>query len=182
MRRHFPFVLSILWLAVTAGPAYAAAPNAAALRVGDMLPKVSGATLSGGPLTLPAAAVGKPTVLVFSFSRAAAADDRVWDEHLAGDFSGAVPTYAVLLLESAPRLFRGMAIAGIRSGTAVSVQHRTLLLCREEKLWKQRLAVSDEGRPYLVLVGPRGHVRWMDSGRFTEVEYARLKAAISGLR
>jgi hypothetical protein len=179
MRRFCSFALSVFVLVTVAGPTRAAQSNAPPLHIGDVFPQFSGWTLTGKSLTLPATTADKSTVLIFSFSRKAATDARAWDEHLARDFSDIVPTYAVILLEDAPKLFRGMAVSGIRSGMPLAVQDRTMVLYAGEEIWKLRLHVSDNSRATVVVVGPRGHVRWMNSGAYTDVEYQRLKDKVS---
>ncbi|MGC1784270.1 MAG: hypothetical protein WA708_17235 [Acidobacteriaceae bacterium] len=126
-------------------------------------------------MSFPLPASHQPTVLVFSFSRAAATDARQWNEHLSKDFSGNLPIYGVILLQDAPTLFRPMAVAGMRTSMPQSMQDRTLVSYRDENLWKERLHVSDDSRAYVIVLGPHGHIRWRNSGRFTNAEYAYLK-------
>jgi hypothetical protein len=54
---------------VTAGQS-----EAGSLHAGELFPTISGITLSGKLLELPAAASGKPAVVVVSFSRATGKD------------------------------------------------------------------------------------------------------------
>lgn len=157
-----------------------AAPPDAGLRTREPFPAFSGKTLTGKSLELPAAALGKPAVLVFSFSRAAGKDAHLWNEQLVRGFQS-VPDYDVLVMESVPKLFRGIAMLGVRSSISVSLQDRTIVLYQDERLWKQRLAASDNSRAYVVLLGADGHLRWKNSGAYTDSEYARLKREIEML-
>lgn len=161
-------------------PLRAAQSGSSPLRVGDLFPPVSGQTLTGRMLELPRQAEGKPAVLVFSFSRAAASDARSWNEALAKDSTGAgsVVAYAIIDLESSPRLFRGAAVAGIRTSMPRAVQDRTIVLYKDEALWKERLAVGDASRAYVILLGPGGHLRWRNSSAMSATEFARLKREI----
>jgi hypothetical protein len=52
------------------------------------------------------------------------------------------------------------------------------VLYQDEKLWKLRLAVSDSNRAYVVLLAADGHLRWSNSGAYSDSEYARLKSEI----
>jgi hypothetical protein len=45
---------------------------------------------------------------------------------------------------------------------------------KNEAIWKQRLAVSDDNRAYLFLLTTDGHIRWSNSAAFTEPDYQRL--------
>jgi hypothetical protein len=151
------------------------------MQAGEAFPRLSAKTLTGKSLNLPVAALGKPAVLLFSFSRAAGKDARLWNDRLARDYSSAVPTYDVVVLESLPKLFRGLALSGIRSGMPLSVQDRTIVLYQDEKLWKARLTASDNNRAYVILLAPDGHLRWSNATAYTAPEYARLKNRIDSL-
>jgi predicted transcriptional regulator len=63
----------------------------------------------------------------------------------------------------------------------VAVQDRTIVLYRDEQLWKQRLEVKDESRAYVVLLDRSGTIRWMNSGAFSDSTYGILKAKVSAL-
>ena len=52
---------------------------------------------------------------------------------------------------------------------------RTIVSCQDKAVWKRRLAVSDENRTYLFLLGTDDHIRWSNSAVFTDSEYTRLK-------
>lgn len=147
------------------------------LHLGDTFPDLTGETLSGGSLRLPSAATGKIAVVSFSFSKAAGKDSRIWRGRLSKDFgaNGAVTDFAVIMLEEAPKFLRGMIVSGIKSGMPSSLRDTAMVLYRDEALWKQRLAVSSEGRAYQILLDPRGRILWMSSGSFTDEEYAHLK-------
>jgi hypothetical protein len=168
-------------LCILAGFVHAANPTAAPLHAGDVFPEFSGQTLTGKSLTLPAAAADRPAVLVFSFSRAAAKDARLWNEHMARDFPNTVAAYAIVVLESAPRVFRGLAISGMKSTMPVSAQGRTIMLYRDEELWKQRLAVTDERRAYVLVLAPSGTICWTSSDAFSGAMYTRLKNQLQKL-
>lgn len=183
MKRFSKFVALTIALFAVALLANAAHSTTAPLHTGDMFPEFSGQTLTGISLTLPAAAgADKSAVLVFSFSRTAGRDARLWNEHLSRDFSNAIPAYGVVLLESAPKLFRGMAVSGMKNSMPLSVQNRTIVLYRDEEIWKQRLAVTDNKRAYVFLLGPSGNVCWVNSGAFSDIEHVRLKNQIQKLQ
>lgn len=160
---------------------HAAQPLSATLKVGSAFPTFSGRTVTDHSLTLPASSMETPTVLVFSFSRTAGKDARLWNENLAEEFPDGVSAYGVIQLESAPKLFRRLAISGIKSSMPVTVQNRTIVLYHDEQLWRQRLGVKDESRAYVLLLDRSGTIRWMNSGAFSDSTYAMLKAKIATL-
>jgi len=86
---------------------------------------------------------GNPVAVVFSFSRIGGNDARAWSEHLSKDFPD-LSTNTIILLESVPSLFRGMALSGTKTALPLSMQDRTVVMYKDEVLWKERLEVSDE--------------------------------------
>lgn len=174
MSPHSVLALLVFGLLVSTPLVIARQPEAGSLHAGEPFPTISGITLSGRLLELPAAASGKPAVVVFSFSRTAGKDAHLWIEHLAN----AVPSYDLIVMESVPKLFRGIAISGIRSSMPPTMQDRTIVLYQDEKLWRLRLAVSDNNRTYVVLLGADGRLRWSNTGAYSDSEYARMKNAI----
>jgi ATP10 protein len=181
MQRFSTVVPLVIGLLIVARPVNAAHSTAAPLHIGDVFPQFSGQTLTGKSLTLPTSAADKSAVLIFSFHRATAKDARLWNEHLARDFPKAILIYALIMLESAPKLFRGMAISGIKSSMPWSVQDRTIVSFQDEELWKQRLTDTNDGGARVLLLGPDGHIHWMNSGAYTDAEYAHLKNDVSRL-
>ncbi len=159
----------------------AAQSSPTSLQVGAVFPTFSGRTITDHSLTLPETASEKPTILVFSFSRTAGKDARMWNEHLAKDFPDNVSAYGVIQLESAPKIFRRLAISGIKSSMPVAVQNRTIVLYRDDQLWRQRLGVKNEGRAYVVLLDRSGTIRWISSGGFSDSTYGVLKAKLAEL-
>lgn len=179
MRRFFALVpfLACLLLPRLADAAGTSAPL---LHIGDVFPRLSARTLTGESVTVPAAGTNMAAVLVFSFSRKAAQDAQEWNLRLSNGLAGSSPVYGIIELESAPKLFRGMAVAGIRSATPTSAQKRTIVLYRDEDVWKKRLAVSDLGRAYVVLLGSDGRIRWMSSGVYAQAQYTGLAHVLAG--
>ena len=181
MKRFPKCVAMTIGLLILALPLHAAQSLSTPLQVGSVFPTFSGHTITNRPLTLPGSPKEKLIVLMFSFSRTAGKDARLWNEHLARDFPDNVSAYGMIQLESAPKIFRRVAIDGIKSSMPVTVQNRTIVLYRDEQLWRQRLAVKDESRAYVVLVDQSGTIRWMNSGAFSGSTYGMLKAKLAPL-
>ena len=160
----------------TIQPQSAAVP----LHLGDALPDVIGQSLSGGPAHLSTAVSGKIAAVVFSFSKAGGKDTQLWDRSLLRDF-GSNPSVAlstVIMLESAPRLLRGVIVSGIKNGIPPSLHSSTIVSYENEKLWKQRLGVADDSHAYVLLLGQDGSIRWMNSSAFSDNQYKELKIKI----
>ncbi len=175
-----PRLLIALFLGATlAQPAIA---QSAPVHVGDALPQISGQTLSGKQLALPADAAGKPAIVVFSFSRTGGKDSALWSDHLRKDFPSVSPSYTFMMIEAAPKFVRGMIISGTKKDMPPTAQERCIAMEKDEDLWKKRLGFTDSDHAYLFLLGPDGKIRWKNSGPFAESEYAALKKELTRLQ
>ena len=96
MRKWRAFALLIIGAQIP--KLLSALPNEAPLQVGSGFPRFSGQTLTGKSLDLPAAAAGRPVVVVFSFSKSAGQDAHKWNENLSRDFPN-VPAYTIIELQ-----------------------------------------------------------------------------------
>jgi hypothetical protein len=143
------------------------------LKAGDNLPPLAGQALTGKWLDAASDMGGKPAVVVFSFSRAGGRDAQLWTERLMKD-DPHLAVYTVIFLESVPGLFRGMAVSGIKGGMPAGLQDRTILMCRDEDLWKHRLQGANEGRACVMLLGPTGRVQWMTAGPYADGLYSEF--------
>lgn len=154
-------------------------PGQLPLKIGDTLPPLAGQALIGKSLNLPGD-TGDPSVMIFSFSRAGGRDAQNWAQRILKD-NPQETIHTVIFLESVPRLFRAMAVSGIRSGMPLAMQDRTILMYGDEALWKQRFQITDEGRAFVMLLGAGGHIRWLGSGPFAETPYLELRKHIRTL-
>ena len=160
---------------------FVVASSAVPLRVGDTLPVVAGETLSGRTLALPSAAKGKAAMVVFSFSRAGGNDARLWNDHVSieGADEGRLLSFTVMMLESVPWILRGMVTSSIRKQMPSAMYERSSVVFRDEAIWKQRLAASDERRAYVLLIDGGARICWMNSGPFSDSAFGQLKEAVS---
>jgi hypothetical protein len=152
-------------------------PGPSHLKPGDTLPTLTGQTMTGKSLDLPTAIDSSQAVLIFSFSRAGGRDAQSWEQRISKDFPH-LSIYTAIFLESVPRLFRPLAVTGIKDGMPLPFQDRTMLFYRDESLWEQRLHVVDEGHASVILLGTGGHIRWFASGPLTDSIYAVLEKQI----
>ncbi|HEY1987141.1 MAG TPA: hypothetical protein VGG85_17125 [Terracidiphilus sp.] len=158
----------------------AAQTNSPYLRPGDALPPLAGQALTGKWLDIASVFKGTPAVVVFSFSRAGGRDAQMWIQRLMQDDPHLV-IYTAIFLESVPGLFRPMAVSGIKDGIPAALQDRTILLYRDESLWRERLQAGNERRACVMFLGPSGRVQWRTSGPFTEALYSELSKSIRAL-
>jgi hypothetical protein len=150
------------------------------LKPGDILPPLVGHALTGKWLDSASVFGGNPAVVVFSFSRAGGRDAQLWTQRVMKD-DPHLAIYTVIFLESVPGLFRPMAVSGIKDGMPPALQDRTMLLYRDEDLWRQRLRVVNESHACVMLLGPTGRVQWMTLGPFADALYSEFTKSIRAL-
>jgi ATP10 protein len=181
MKKHFnltEWALLLLALGLFMMPrAGSAQSTTTTLNLGDVLPDVSGQTPSGGSLRLSDVIAAKASVVVFSFSKTAGKDARLWNDHLFKDYGSnrLVAVSTVIMLEAVPRLLRGIIVSELKSNLPPSMRDTTIVSYQNEDVWKQRLAVADESHAYVLVLGPDGHLRWRNSGALNEAQYTELK-------
>lgn len=152
-------------------------PAPSHLKRGDTLPVLGGQALTGKWLDLRVVTAGSPAAVILSFSRAGGRDAQNWVQHLSKDHPH-LAVYTVIFLDSVPRLFRSVAVSDIRGEMPLVVQKRTILLYRDESLWKQRLRVTDESHACVILLGSRGHIQWINSAPFADSLYLTFSKEI----
>lgn len=155
----------------------------ASLQVGDAFPALTGQTVSGAAATIPAEETASVRVLVFSFSKSGGIDARLWSERLNKDFGpfSEVSRSTIIVLGSVPKLFRGTAISNIKTNLPKPLWEKTILVFKDDALWKSRLAFSTDGHCYVVALDRAGRVAWIGSGPFSEPAYAGLMWEVMGL-
>lgn len=147
----------------------------------DVLPDISGQSLSGKPLQLSDVIAGKSAIVVFSFSKAAGKDARSWNERLSVDYCSHhfLACSTVIMLASAPGFLRGMIVSELNRMTPPSIRAGTIVCYQNEDAWRQRLAVVDDSHAYVFLLDAAGHIQWRNSESFSEAEYVKLKNSVS---
>jgi len=146
IRRTLPTLLIVLSL-------YAQAP----------LPRFDAEALSGRKLTMPAAVQGHPALLIVGFTHGSGPHCTDWAKRLESEFK-TIERYTVIFLEDAPKLVRGMAKSGIRSGVPKEQFDRYVTVTEHEKEVKEAVHFQAPDDAYLVLLSPDGTVRWTFHG------------------
>jgi hypothetical protein len=146
----------------------------------ETLPRIEGENLAGKKIVLPDAAAGHRAILVIGFSHASQSQTKAWADRLDREFpgTGMVTVYPVAVLESVPRLVRGMASHGIKSGTPKEQRDRFLLLYHQEAELKTASAFSAADDAYLLLLDGHGAIRWRFHGPVTDSAVAELQKEV----
>lgn len=146
------------------------------LIIGGFLPEIQGETLENKSLELPTACAGKITLIVFSFTKQGGNSAKQWRDSFEKEFgsNSNVNNYGVMFLEGVPRLLRGLVSSGIKKGIPTRMYPFLLRVYKNEKLWKERLNVSNDDDAYSVLLDSSGKVLWMNTAPFSENQFNEL--------
>jgi hypothetical protein len=139
------------------------------------IPSIDGETLSGRKVSLPAALGGSPALLIVGFTHASQAQTKAWSTRVSGRF----PAWSIAVLEDVPRLVRGMATHGIKSGTPKDQYDHFLLIYHGEKKLKEAAGFDRPDDAYLLVVDGAGAVRWSYHGPVTDVAVEQIASQLN---
>jgi hypothetical protein len=142
------------------------------------MPKIEGENLSGRKVVLPDAASGKIAVLVFGFTKASKTQTSAWASKLQADFGTRADfeLYQLPVLESVPRMVRGMVISGMRKGVADDKRDHFVPLLQGEAELKKLVGYKEADDAYLVVLGRAGNILEQSHGAPDDANNARLRA------
>jgi hypothetical protein len=140
--------------------------------------------LAGTQVTLPDDLRGRVGVLVLGFSKSSGDVSKGWGQRLAANYaeSGGVVYYEMPVLESVPKLIRGMVVKSIRSGAPEAEQQHLMPVFSDEAEWKKIARFANADDAYVLVVDGDGRVRWQTSGKVTDAGFAALKEQVGALR
>lgn len=150
------------------------------LLAGVQFPSLDGENLLGNKVALPRIAEGRPAVFVIGFTHASQSQTKAWSARL----SPTTPTYSVAVLQDVPRLVRGMAVSGIKSGVPQSQRDHFILVFKGEKELKEASGFnpSQPNDAYILLVDSAGAIQWQFHGALTDSAEAELRSKLAALQ
>lgn len=143
-----------------------------ALSQTDRFPAVQGENLLNQKITLPEAASGHAAVIVIGFSHSSNREVKAWSDRLQHD----LPVYSIAVLEEAPRLVRGMAVHGMKSGVPQDQRGHFIVVYRDERELKAVAGVDAPNDAYVLLLDKDGAIRWRTHGAVTDAAVEELKS------
>ena len=141
------------------------------------IPPIRGTTFAGEIVTLPDALRGRAGVLIVGFSKASRQQASAWGHRLADDPQRPpqLAYYEMPVLESVPKLLRGLVLKQIKEDVSANGQKHFLPIMDHEANWKSAAGFAQPDDAYLLLVDASGAVRWRTQGSPTEQTYSELK-------
>ena len=149
----------------------------------QQLPRLQEENLPGQQVTLPDAASGKVTALVFGFTKASQNSTGPWMKHLRDDFgkSGGFDLYQLPVIEEAPRMIRGMIISGMKKGVPENERANFIPVLHKEADLKKLVNYKEPDDAYIVVLDRNGKVVYQTHGGVDAAGYADLRTQLQGL-
>jgi hypothetical protein len=143
---------------------------------GEQMIQIAGESLSGKQISLPSAAAGSVAILCIGFSRASQSQLKPWAERAANEFreKSGVLVYSIAVLEDAPRLVRGMAVHGMKSGVPAQRQDRFLVVYHGETELKRITGFQRAEEAYILLLDRKGEIQWRNHGPASDAAFRAL--------
>jgi len=150
----------------------------------DTLPRIEGENVLGKKVVLPDAASGHPAILIAGFSHASEGQVKAWAARLDREFpdQAAVTVYPMAVLEAVPRLVRGMASHGIKSGTPKEQRDRFLLIYHKEAELKTTAEFSAPDDAYVLLIDGSGVIQWRFHGPVSDAAVMQLQTEVHSVK
>ena len=149
----------------------------------ESLPRIEGENLAGKTVVLPNAASGRMAILIAGFTHASQHQTKPWDERLRHEFPdpAKVTVYPVAVLAGVPRMVRGMAVHGIKSGTPKEERERFLLVYHNEAELKEAAGFAQPDDAYVILLDRTGSIRWRFHGPVRAGAVAQVRGQVQSL-
>jgi hypothetical protein len=150
----------------------------------ERIPATHGTSFAGTQVALPDDLPGRVGVLVLGFSKNSGDVCKGWGERLEQSYQSSreVMFYQIPVLESVPKLIRGMVLKSMRSGVPEAMQPHFMPTFSDEAEWKKIVRYADADDAYVLVVDGDGIVRWQTSGKVTDAGFGALKEQVEALR
>jgi hypothetical protein len=154
-----------------------------ALSPGEPMPALKGEFLSGRQAVLPGVSSGRVALLALGFSYESRFAVEAWIGRFRRDFGDKpqVTFFEVPMIGGMARLGKWFIDSGMRRGTPKQDHENVITVYGGTDPWKQRLGFQAPDAAYLVLLDPRGVVRWRHGGMFDEKAYDALSIEVAAL-
>lgn len=147
------------------------------------LPKTEEVNLAGNEVNLESSLKANTGVLILGFSKKSGNQAREWTKALLTEFS-AEPSIVILempILESMPRLVRGMAVRSMKNASSPVEQEHFVPVFYNEAQWKQVAQFSEPDDAYIVVVDRDQKIVLRDHGPVEAKNKAELIGKIHAI-
>jgi hypothetical protein len=135
----------------------------AVLPSGETLPKLEGEYLSGRKAILPVHSQGKWAMLAIGFTYDSRFAVEEWTKLFREATKGRQDTtfYEIPMIGGMARMGKWFIDSGMRRGTPKDLHENVITVYGGTDAWKQRMGFKEPDHAYVVLIDPKGVVRWV---------------------
>lgn len=147
------------------------------------LPKTDEVTLAGDQVNLESSLKGNTGVLILGFSKKSEGQVREWTKALLTEFSAehSAVIFEMPILESMPRLVRGVAVRSMKSGSSPTEREHFLPVFHNEMQWKQVAQFSEPDNAYIIVIDREGKIVWREHGPIDDKRKTELIGRVRAL-
>ena len=140
------------------------------------LPNTDEVTLAGDQIHLESALKGNVGVLILGFSKKSEGQVREWTKALLTELSAerSIVIFEMPILESMPRLVRGMAVRSMKNASSPTERQHFLPVFHNEMQWKEVARFSEPDDAYIVVLDREGKIVWREHGPIDEKRKTEL--------
>lgn len=150
---------------------------AIALPLGSPMPELSGEFLTGRKAVLPSAASGRVTLLAIGFSYDSRVPVEAFVKQWRGHFAAGARTgfFEIPMIGGMARIGKWFINSGMRRSTPAADHEKVITVYRDASDWKKRLNCHNSKAACLVLLDPRGNIRWAKEGPYDDRTWQELR-------
>jgi len=143
-------------------------------------PPLAGESLAGKKFSMPGAVHGHPAVLVVCFTHASGPHCTEATKRLETDLrnNADLEIYTLIFLEDSPKLVRGMARSGIKSGVPKEDYDHYLTVVEGEKEVKTAVHFQEPDDAYFAVLNRDGMVRWTSHGPVNDETVEKIRELV----
>jgi len=173
----------MMWLFSVLPAAAIAMSSGNQLATGDHLPQLRGEFLNGRTAELPAAAGGRPALLMMGFTYQARFPVEAWAGRFRAQYhqDPRVTFFEIPMIGGLARLGKWFIDSGMRRGTPKADYEHVITVYSGTADWKKRVDFADPDTAYLILLDGQGRVAWQHAGSCEPAAFQDLQSAIAQL-
>ena len=147
------------------------------------LPKTDEVTLAGDQVNLESSLKGNTGILILGFTKKSGDQAKEWTKALLSEFSvdRSVVIFEMPILESMPRLVRGMAVRSMKNASSPTEREHFLPVFHNEMQWKQVAQFSEPDDAYILVLDRERKIVWREHGPMDDKRKTELIGKVRAL-
>ncbi len=151
---------------------------------GERIPSLTGTSLNGVPVSVPEPSPGRPTILLFGFSRKSGEQVQQWAKRVAAEYGAdaTISYYDFAVLEGVPGFVKPMILHSMKKDLPEKEQAHFVPVYQHAAELKALTGYKDPDEAYVLVTTAEGEVVWKGHGLPTDLSYGQMKRATEQAR